>query len=652
MSDYITVHEVDEEIKSKISLVIRKPQEGKTFICITYIKQDKTRNIHIVMTMNTLSAGMQFFGRMEEEIGSKNIIVFNSKKETAGDCHHAKNIDEVFKLIMKYPNIKVIVCCAHEARFRTNKNKHLNSIPELLLLAEDSFAFMKSKRKFNIHIDEAHKYFVENVDSILYLNSSSMTESIIGYSGTPLNIWSKKPSDPLFYTILIRDVDAELAIIRSPHYFGVERCAFNVLDISHDELLKTYKVDENLPVIVSTRANTTKKQSILYGKNFPFQLGNEIVFLSYINYILPKLEIDPNCFSYHYIPGYKRIATHYYIVELILKYYPTANVIVINGNGTELFRVKSYAKGETYKVKTGNQLLDEYKLTDECKKLLEPSYMIQQLIKDTCNSPTFITGFDCVGMSITLINENIGNFDNVVMDHNHYLTGSQYSLDILYQLCRFVFNYMNWSEENRIKIKETTIYLLNKDVLFACFEYEKNVERLCTEFTGKSCTLREVKGLEPEEPTELEQKKNALHSIRVMNPKIWKKFKVYDGNDDEEWDKVNKFYKDIMKKDIVKNSKPKMINGFWHCSTTKNVDKQTIDSINKLEKQSWWSTFQLLDRLSYARLFVGYENIDDPTEYTIYIKYVQLEDKEETHKILQLYGKNTDKYINNSEDEL
>lgn len=648
MSDYI--YDVDEEIKSKISLVVRKPQEGKTFICITYITQDKTTNIHIVMTMNTLGAGMQFFGRMEEEIGSKNIIVFNSKKETAGNCHHAKNVDEIFKLIMKYPNIKVIVCCAHEARFRTknNKNKHLNSIPTLLQLAEDSFKFMKLNRKFNIHVDEAHKYFVENVESIRDLNSYSIVESIIGYSGTPFNIWSEKASDPLFYKILIRDVDAELAIIRSPHYFGVGRCSFNILDISCDELLKKYKVDEILPVIVATRANTTKKQSVLHGKNFPFQLGNEIVFLSYINHILPKMRIDLNCFSYHYIPGYKRIATHYYITELILKYYPTANVIVINGNGIELFRVK----GETYKVKTGNQLLDEYKSTHEHKKLLEPSYMIQQLIKDTCNSPTFVTGFDCVGMSITLINENIGNFDSVVMDHNHYLTGSQYSLDILYQLCRFVFNYINWSEESRTKIKETTFYSFTKNVIDACFHYEENVERLCTEFAGKSCTLREIRGLGPEEPTEREQKKNALHSITIMNPKIWKKFKVYDGNEDEEWDKVNKFYKEIMKKNIGKKSKPKMINGFWHCSTTGKVDKHTIDSINKLDKQSWWSTFQLLDRLSYARLFVGYENVDDPTEYTIYVKYVQLDDNEETHRILQLYGKNIDKYIDNSDDEL
>ena len=73
MSEYITI----DEVESKLSLVVRKPQEGKTFICISDITADKTRNIHIVLTMNTLSAGMQFFGRMEEIVGSKKIVVFN-----------------------------------------------------------------------------------------------------------------------------------------------------------------------------------------------------------------------------------------------------------------------------------------------------------------------------------------------------------------------------------------------------------------------------------------------------------------------------------------------------------------------------------------------------------------------------------------------
>ena len=80
----------EEEYENKLSLVIRKVQEGKTYICTNMINNDKSNDIHIVLTMNTLSAGMQFFGRMEEMIGSKNIIVFNSKSETTGNCHHAK----------------------------------------------------------------------------------------------------------------------------------------------------------------------------------------------------------------------------------------------------------------------------------------------------------------------------------------------------------------------------------------------------------------------------------------------------------------------------------------------------------------------------------------------------------------------------------
>ena len=40
MSDSLTI----EEVESKLSLVIRKPQEGKTSICIKSITNDKTKN--------------------------------------------------------------------------------------------------------------------------------------------------------------------------------------------------------------------------------------------------------------------------------------------------------------------------------------------------------------------------------------------------------------------------------------------------------------------------------------------------------------------------------------------------------------------------------------------------------------------------------
>jgi hypothetical protein len=639
MSDSISV----EEMESKLSLVIRKPQEGKSFICITSIISD-TKSIHIVLTMNTLSAGMQFFGRMEEKIGSDKIIVFNSKKETAGECLYAKTVTDVVSLLKTKPEVKVIVCCAHEKRIR-------KSIVQLLSITGDSLSFNQAKRSFTIHVDEAHKYIPENQSCIRVYNASPVVNSIIGYSGTPDGIWKKKQADPLFHKILIRDIETELQIIRSPDYFGVNRCDFHIFEeeITHNDIISTANINPTISQTAFVRADMNERnKNIWYGKNWHFDLGNETLLLSYISQIVPRMRISADTFSYHFIPAYTRKATHYEIVDILLNNCPTANVISVNGNGFELYRNR-LCENKSYRVTSGNQLLQKASAQDK-KRLSEPSNMVQELIKDNINCPTFVTGFTCVGMSVTLINEFLGNFDSVVMAHQHY------SRDKLYQLCRFLFNYTNWSENGKSKIKNTQFYSLTKSVVDTCLDYEAHVERMCTDFVGKTCSLREIQGFDPEEPSEREIKNTSLKSIKLSNPdnKVWKKFKVYDGNDEGEWKKVELFYESILKKKLSKKSKsrPKSVNGFYQCSTTAGVATQTIREISTLDKQSWWSMFQLTsESLSYARIFVGYENLEDPSEYTIYVKYAQLEDNEECKSVLQKYGKKTTKKVEKSSIE-
>jgi hypothetical protein len=41
--------------------------------------------------------------------------------------------------------------------------------------------------------------------------------------------------------------------------------------------------------------------------------------------------------------------------------------------------------------------------------------------------------------------------------------------------------------------------------------------------------------------------------------------------------------------------------------------------------------------LSYAHVFVGYENLEDPTEYTIFIKFAELVDTPATREFLAKY---------------
>ena len=623
MSDYIS----NEEVDSKLSLVVRKPQEGKTFICISYICDDKNKKIiHIVLTMNTLSAGMQFFGRMVDKVGSKKIIVFNSKKETAGDCHYAKTVDNVVKLVKTNPDIKVIVCCAHEKRIR-------ESITEIIKECFDSIPFREANRSFSIHIDEAHKYISENREYIRSYNKSPLVNTIIGYSATPDGIWSKDTTDPLFHKILIRNVEAELELFRSPDYFGVHCCESRIFEeeMTYNDIVSLANISTEIPLVVQVRANSARKN--WHDGNQYFDHGDEILLLSYIDQIIPRMQISPDTFSYHFVPAYTCKVTHYGIVEILLKHCPNANVISSNGNGYDLYR-KHPSSNQSYNVKSGNHIL-RIVSAEQCKKLLEPSNMIQELIKDTSNCPTFVTGLLCVGMSVTLVNESIGNFDSVVMAHQHY------KRDKLYQLCRFLFNYMNWSPEARSKIKKTQFYSLTKFVFDTCLGYQESVERMSTDFAGKTCSLREIHGLEPEEPSVREMKKMDMKTITLINSAtIWKKFKVYEGNDGEEWKKVEDFYESIKKKKLLEKckSRPKCIDGFYHCSGTGVVLKQPISKIIEMYKHSWDSTFALTSTsLSYIRIFVGYDNLDDPSEYTIFVKYAQLENTVENRSVLKKY---------------
>jgi hypothetical protein len=628
------LYEATEPDINKLSLVIRKPQEGKTFICINKITRDKSRDIHIVLTMNTLASGMQFFGRMEKDVGSERIIVFNSNKSTAGDCHHAVAVTDIFRILRKNPDIKVIVCCAHDIRIR-------ESIPSVLEIAEDSQAFKEYNRKFRIHVDEAHKYIPENREYIREYNASPIVTSIVGYSGTPDDIWEIKKKDPLFNNIPIEDVDRELSMIRSKDYFGVRDCEHNVINdtLNRQEILEKAKIPHEIPPWIVNKRDIKPKARTWCGEKYPFQWGNELLHLSTLKVLLSSLTIPKDSFSYHYIPAYTRMATHDKTVSIVTRQFPNANVIVMNGDGIVLWRRNKDGTLTPH---------DSASLISKDEKILEPSAIIQKLIQKTSSCPTFVTGHNSVGMSVTLINEGLCNFDTVLFTHSHLIKKDKdFSADI-YQLCRFLFNYTSWSPEGRKRIKTTKLYCLTKEILEDCLGYEEHVELLSTDYAGKNVSLRKVLGLGEFETSDRKKKEEDLLSIGPTDPNtFWKKFKVYDGNDEEEWERVKVFYKKITGKELKGRSMPKRKNGFYECSATKRsketgkkfLDVQTSRVIDAMKSQSWWSTFALTKgKLSYARVFVGHESRDDPSEYTIYVKYVQLANTEEVHAILEKYG--------------
>jgi hypothetical protein len=507
--------------------------------------------------------------------------------------------------------------------------------------------------KFVIHIDEAHKYIPENIVNIRAFDESPIVSDIIGYTATPDGIWSDDPLDPLFHKILIRDVEKELEIIRSSKYFGVGCCETQTFDqLNENDLIRRMNINIEIPeqTIQKCGVNFTGVTS-WYSKIWMFDLGDELLHLSFIDFLLPSLSIPTDSFTYNFIPSYTRKVTHYQSMEIILKHYPTANVIVMNGNGFQLFRLcpDSNENDDEDEVKMVSKCVcctaqiyeramrieDSIERKTMMDRLLEPSFMIEELIKEYPNSPTFVTGFTCVGMSVTLINQTIGNFDNVVMSHHHY------GRDKLYQLCRFLFNYERWGEEAVSKIKKTKLFAFRELTITTCLEYEAHIEHMCDGFSGKRCSLREVMGLEPMEPSERDIKQTDIENVRLKNPqgKIWKKFKVYDGNDVEQWDIVSRFYHEIRGKKLNKVSMPKKVGEFYTCSDANGVGVKTVANIVALEKEKWSTRFQLKkEQFNYSRVFVGYDSINDPSEYTIFVKYVEIENSLENNEFLKKYG--------------
>lgn len=613
------------EFENKLSLIIRKPQEGKTFICISSIVSDPSNDIHIIITMNTLKAGMQFFGRMESEIGSDRIIIFNSDRKTAGKCHYAKDINGVYGLIRKNDKIKVIVCCAHYKRFK-------DSLISLFDTLTDSVYFSSTKKQIKIHIDEGHKYIPENRQEVRNFNSFGIVSKIVGYSASPDPIWVINTRDLLFNEIPICNVEEEYGIIRSNEYFGVKDCE----PIIYENELNTIELNslQYFPIIpkiimklVQNEHDTIK---FWYGEKFPFNFGNELLYFTFLEHVLPNLTISGK-FSYHFVPSYARKITHYQSANIILKYYNDANVIVINGNGIQLFKFDPIIG--IYLVKTDREIIVK---TDEYKhKLLEPSFVIQTLIEPYRQCPTFVVGFMCVGMSVTLINECLGNFNSIILDHQHY------NREYLYQLCRFLFNYTRWNPENKAKINKTKFIALTRKVYDICLDYETHIEKLYN-YEGKICSLNEVKGISPIELDDETIKKQDIKSIEGKWG--WKRFEINADDKEEsdfEWERAMEFYKLKNGKKITNRSIPILENGFYKCSVTSTVRKYSVEEMEKtiIGNKKWDSYFQLIaGKYKYAsRLFIGYNDLNDNTKYTIYIKWACLQEDDNVTSILEKY---------------
>ena len=603
--------------------IIRKPQEGKTFICLKNIENEKD-SVHLIITMNTIKSNLQFFERANERFQG-NICVFNSRGKKEGKYNHSKDVRGVKNHVKN--GIENIIMCAHPRRFD-------HSILELIDELNDSKSFNK---KIVIHIDEAHAYVPPYRQQILEMNGFSCVERIYMYTATPFNLWVEghERQHDLFKRIHIVDVEEQFGIIRSNKYFGVKDCA-HVVSVEEppmiskvipDEFVKKWGNDKQ-------RADLESGKSVeWYGENYYFQLGNEHLHLSYVKHLLEQLKdtrIKEDEFTLNFVPGYCRKITHYAVMKIILDIYPKSVVIVVNGEGTN------------------ECVIDDSTGEVEISKILhhnEPAEQVKSVIKGHPNKPVFITGFHCVGMSVTLINEEIGNFDNVIFSHEQYNN----TPDVQYQLCRFLFNYIGW--ENPENIKKTKLYSNSAECLEGCLEYEKQIDYIDTTLKGSVRTKEEVVGKVPVKRKEIPKERMYAKLEKYSTVHKLKRFVVTDGDDDEVLEKVKEFYKHFTGKDIDGRSMPKKNeSGFYECSITsgKKVYTNFADMKKVLNNMKSTSNFMLSkNKYKYARLYVVYDSDDDPFEYSWIIRTMEIEDCEE---VLKIWGEIEEEQLRKKEE--
>ena len=536
-------------ISNKLKVCVRPVQSGKTFVCIQEISKslnDNPNNLHIIATMNTILSNNQFASRV---IKNKTInpIIFNSKKDeiTLPDSKvkkysHTQNIHELLTQIGEH-DINVIIICCHINRITNMKSDGAGIMRIISYLAK-----VHATKNIIIHIDEIHKYISRRFRCSyeLFAEQTNVT-TIYGYTATPKPLYCDR--DGWRYLQLI---DQRHFVINKEDYFGVnehEVCLIDEKTINYDEIPLTLTSD------VIDKANYKGKFTNFVDYH-PF-LGKEMKTLKNIDHILDKkikLNEKKGTFYKMFIPACKRRVTHYQITNIVRRYLPNASILTINGVDKDGIGgiILNYIEDTQEKIK-------KLELSDnkELNSIINDEFKSKPFLKE---NPFIITGFQCIGMSVSLVHPDYGNFDSII------LTQDWINNEDTYQFMRTNFSKKRWSKEEQKKIIKTKLYTI-MEVFNKLSSYEDLGFRM---HSIKGEYSYEDVGIEKSQLKRIKQKK-----VTIKKRHFWAYIKEgrYNGTD----------IKKINKRNLQKSKSNTYIKKY-----TKFIDNKYIASYHSLAVQN------------------------------------------------------------------
>jgi hypothetical protein len=147
---------------------------------------------------------------------------------------------------------------------------------------------------------------------------------------------------------------------------------------------------------------------------------------------------------------------------------------------------------------------------------------------------------------------------------------------------------------------------------------------------GSLLTQSEVSGMVKIKTKELPKERMYAKLKPYCSVKKIKQFPVSDGDDEDVLESVKKFYKKVTGNNLTGKSLPKKnVNNFYECSPGAECLGVKINPSQfkkLLESLDFQSNFALQkDKYSYARVYVVYENDEDPFEYTWMVRWMEIE---------------------------
>jgi len=365
------------EYLTKFILCVLLTQMGKTFTTIGLINErigqddELGRSIHLIWTMNTLLNNAQFANRLhsiDRIYGKGAVVIFASKYD--GPFKHVKNLTELKGLVLdNHTCPRVILMCSNDIRFEDGFD-FINILNTNITNIQRVFAYY----------DELHKYIntpcggkVEKIslrERIEQIDTMGIVHGIMAMTATPDLILQKTG---YWSRIQMFSLDS----FNDVNYAGVGDMEFTTVDTFFPSP---------------------------YERPKPFDFDtHDTQTLGFIRHVL---NAHPGILSNTarlFIPGHVRRLGHQAVRNEIFTRCPTAMVVVLNGEEKTL----------------------EYFVDDDKKTipLVSPTEEVCNTIarivkeKHLAGRALVITGYLCVGMGQTLIEQTLGPFTSAIFSH-------------------------------------------------------------------------------------------------------------------------------------------------------------------------------------------------------------------------------------------